>query len=164
MKILLTVILILCINASIDAQEDYRISKPQRAIKPTISVPKLLDGDKLIFDIKQLKILKDIYFKLKSDTVGNVYLYAFYINEKGKVILGRPESEKLFKGINSFVESKFVRYRWLPAHKLGCKRCFVKTNGVLTFDFDPEKQHILCYIDIMNEKIYKAFYKTINMK
>ena len=165
-SLILTFFFAFCINICIQvqAQEDYRMDIPQRAIKPTISVPKFLDSNLLINDIKQLKILKKIYLELERDNIGYVYMYAFYIDKNGDVILGRPEPRKLYKEINRFVESKFSKYHWSPSYKLNCKKCPVKTHGVFTFDFDPEKKYILCYIDIMNEKIYHVFYERINMQ
>lgn len=162
MKKIMLVLYLVCSYINILAQEKKSI--PQWSVKPVISVPKFIDSLKFVNAIRKNEVLKIFYLSLKKDTSGSVYQYAFYVDVKGKVIPAKPEVTKYFEPIDKFVENVFLDYKWRPAHRLGCRSCFVKTFGILSFDFDTDRNQILCVIRINNEREYKIFNHKIIIK
>lgn len=163
MKKLVLLFVIISIGHFVNAQVKDFDSIPQKPIRPTKSIPRFVDSIKLVKDIQTLKTLKDVYIKLKADTADGVFQYSFNIDKKGNVILGKPEEFENLRSINEFVESEFLNYKWEPGYRLGCKKCFVKTHGVLIFHFDTVNKNILCIIEINNEKSYKIFNEKVIM-
>jgi len=164
MKKIMLALCLICFCVNLYAQEKATGAVPQWPIKPVISAPKFIDSLKFVHAIKKTSVLKEIYLSLKKDTAGFVYQYTFYVDAKGKIIPAKPETIEGFESVNKFVESVFFKYRWKPAYRLGCKNCFVKTYGILSFDFNPDINQIICVISIHYKKEYKVFNQKIVMK
>jgi hypothetical protein len=91
----------------------------ERKKDTTFMFPKLIDTGLFITDLKNKVDLKSVYDSLNRKSESGMYMYAFDINEQGKLEprLYYNENSPEMKNIQQFVETIFNQYKWEPGYK-----------------------------------------------
>jgi hypothetical protein len=152
----------MALACSASAQK-YWGTKPQTPIKPTRTFPVFLDATKLKKDLSCLKELKIIYKELEKREVGAGYNYGFYVDTLGRAVLTHPEKAAYMVSLNKYVRDVFSKYRWVPAHRLDCKKCLLRSSAYFEVSFNTEEKRITVKLGFVEENGHVAFSEIIYM-
>jgi hypothetical protein len=124
-------------------------------------MPVFVDSASFIEDVKADIRFINLYERLRKDNEHASYKYDFNISSTGKIIPKIYEEDALFKSINTFIRSRFNKYKWLAAYEKECPECKKMGYGILYINFIPVNNIIQLRISMSDGAIRKTVYSEM---